>query len=151
MLLLNFSRISHVKFNLHRDDLWSSVSPVRTDIDVLLVWEEATTHGAAFWIDVSLPQFLLFVRRFITSICSFFCQINETEVQNKIYFDKTFRCWFVWIIESLQQIFGWIIHLKKSRFHAANICSNKLKPNIYPLKCCTSVVLTNCCLFIFIL
>lgn len=100
MLLLDkpnekLSRISNVKFNLHSDNFWSSVSSVRADIGVLLVWEEVTSHGAAFWVSVSLPQFLLLVCRFITSICSFFCQINETKVQNKIYFDKSFKCWFV--------------------------------------------------------
>lgn len=100
MLLLDkpkekLSHISNVKFNLHSDNFWSSVSSVRADIGVLLVWEEVTSHGTAFWVSVSLPQFLLLVYRFITSICSFFCQINETKVQNKIYFDKSSKCWFV--------------------------------------------------------
>lgn len=56
-----------------------------------------TSHSTVFcvWVSVPLPQFLQIVCRFITSICSFFCQINETKVQNKIYFDKTFKCWFV--------------------------------------------------------
>lgn len=98
--------ISDVTFNLHGvsktplRDFWSSGSTVR-NWHVLLAWEEMTSHSTVFcatgvWVSVPLPQFLQIVCRFITSICSFFCQINETKVQNKIYFDKTFKCWFVY-------------------------------------------------------
>lgn len=60
VLLLNkpnekLSHISYVKFNMHSDNVWSSVSPVRTDIDVLLVWEEVTSQGTAFWVNVIPP------------------------------------------------------------------------------------------------
>lgn len=37
----------------------------------------------------------------ITLICSHFCQISETKVQNKIYFDKSFEFLFVCCVASL--------------------------------------------------